>query len=369
MHTNTIPHAERAAKAAHSIQPSDISAYIDCVHAWLPRRLSARELAWLAQHCGELHVPKWRKRWDRVGYQQYVDLKQPTDAALHYLHSIGNVLVNYVEFALDWTFNYEDERDAAWSFTDRHIVKRWHRHSQGIRYVKGTRYTAGRHGNSNLVSYADKPSRITGEVHCLHIEYRMRLRALQRIGISSAKDLLNYDHHAFWTQRLIMRAIDLDRFGRRYNRQILHEGPRYGAWTQSITDRSTYNYDRRTGYTIARLHSTQAVIDQYRRYLDVNRCLVDLDIGHLMPKSPVDTAAMAKNNIATGQWFTGGRNGMSPLIIATPIPPAPLANQTLTRAKHQTGPTPTPAARSAQQRISPVTDGEYVQGARQRRES
>ena len=47
MSTNTVPHADGAAKAAHSIQPSDISAYIDCVHAWLPRRLSARELAWL----------------------------------------------------------------------------------------------------------------------------------------------------------------------------------------------------------------------------------------------------------------------------------------------------------------------------------
>lgn len=321
-----IPRIERAAKAAHGIQPSDISAYVDCVHAWLPRRLSARELAWLAQHC-EVRVPKWRKRWDRVGHQQYIDLKQPTDAALHYLHSIGNVLVNYVEFALDWTFNYEDERDAAWSFTDRHIVKRWHRESQGIRYVKGTRYTAGRHGNSNLVGYADKPSRITGELYCLHIEYRMRLRALRRIGISSAKDLLNYDHHQFWTQRLLLRAIDLDRFGRRYNRQILHKGPRTGAWIRRRMDGTVYNQDRRTAGKIVRSYgSTQAVIDQYRKYLDVRGCLVDLDIGHLLPETSVDMAATAKNNIVTGQCFAAARKHLSPCIIGAHIPAAPLAN-------------------------------------------
>ena len=303
-----IPRNERAAKAAHSIQPSDISAYIDCVHAWLPRRLSPQGLAWLAQQCGEVRVPRWRKRWDRVGYQQYIDLKQPNDAALHYLHSIGNGLINYVEFALDWTFNYEDERDAAWIFTDRHIIKRWHRHSQGIRYVKGTRYTAGRHGNSNLVGYADKPSRITGELYCLHIEYRMRLRALRRIGISSAKDLLNYDHHQFWTQRLLLRAIDLVRFGRRYNRQILHKGPRTGAWMQRRMDGTVYNQDRRTAGKIVRSYgSTQAVIDQYRKYLDVRGCLVDLDIGHLLPETSVDMAATAKNNIVTGQCFTAAR--------------------------------------------------------------
>ena len=117
---SAIPRNDRAAKAALAIQPSDIAYYVDCLHAWLPRRLSPQELAWLAQHCGEVRVPKWRKRWDRVGYKQYIDLKQPSDAALHYLHSIGNVLVNYVEFALDWTFNHEDERDDAWIFTDQH---------------------------------------------------------------------------------------------------------------------------------------------------------------------------------------------------------------------------------------------------------
>ena len=319
-----------------------------------------------------MHIPKWRKRWDRVGYQQYVDLKQPTDTALNYLHSIGNVLINYVEFALDWTFNYEDECDAAWTFIDRHIIKRWHRDSQGIRYVKRkvTRYTAGRHETANLVSYADKPSRITGELYCVHIEFRYtRQRTLQRIGISSAKDLLNYDHHRFWKQRLLLRAIDLDRFGRRYNRQVLHKGPRTGAWIRRRMDGSVYNQDRRTAGKIVRSYgSTQAVIDQYRKYMDVNGCLVDLDIGHLLPEITVDTTAMAKNNSATGQWFTAARNGLAPCIIAAQVPPAPSANTTKVRARLQTYAAPTPAARSAQQRISPVTDGAYVQGGSQQRE-
>ena len=340
---SAIPRNERAAKAAYTIQPSDVSAYIDCVHAWLPRRLTAQEMAWLAQHCGELRTPKWRKRRDRVGYKQYIDLKQPTDAALHYLHSIGNVLINYVEYALDWTFNHEDERDDAWIFTDRHIVKRWHRHSQGIRYVKSvkgvTRYTAGRHGNSNLVSYADKPSRITGELYCVHIEFRMRLRALRRIGISSARDLLNYDHHRFWTQRLLLRAIDLDRFGRRYNREILHKGPRTGAWMRRRMDGTVYNQDLRTAGKIVRSYgSTQAVIDQYRKYMDVKGCLVDLEVEHLLPQLTENTAATGKNNIVTGQRVTAARIHLSPCIIGTDIPPAPSANTTRVRARLVTMP-------------------------------
>jgi hypothetical protein len=40
--------------------------------------------------------------------------------------------------------------------------------------------------------------------------------------------------------------------------------------------------------------STQAVIDQYRKYLDVRGCLVDLDIGHLLPDLRVNTTATAK---------------------------------------------------------------------------
>jgi hypothetical protein len=245
------------------------------------------------------------------------------------LGNITGVLINYVEFALDWTFRYKRERNAAWRLVNRHIVKRWRRASQGIRYVKRvTRYTAGRHATSNLVGYADQPSRITGELYCVHIEFRVnRVRSLQRVGISSANDLIDFDHYRFWKPRLLMRAIDLERFGRAYNRQVLGKGPRYGPWIDRITDRTTYNYDIRTAYTVLRLgqygRSIQAVMDRSRQDLDVNDCLVEIEVGHLLPELTADTAATAKNNSATGHGFRGGRRHLSPYIIGVHSVPTP----------------------------------------------
>src|SRR5262249_35651527 len=151
---------ESAGKADH-IQPTGIYAYIDRIRGWSRHPFSRADRAYLRQQCSKLYAPPPRRRpWQRARTkQQYFDLTQPTDAARHYL---AGATVNYAEFALDWTFNYEDESDGAWTLLDEHLVKPYHRASQGIRYVQGTRYTAGRHAYTNLVSYADQPSRITG---------------------------------------------------------------------------------------------------------------------------------------------------------------------------------------------------------------
>jgi hypothetical protein len=328
---------ERARNAAQDIRPSDIYAYIDCVHAWVPRPFALQERAWLKRHCRWVRALPRRKRWDRHRYRQYLDLKQPTDVALHYLANINNVLVNYVEFALDWTFRYEDERDAATDIVNAHMIKRWHRESQGIRFVKATtRYTAGRHASTNLVSYADLPSRMTGELACVHIEYRVRgQRTLRRMGISSPKNLVNYDHHAFWKQRLCMRAIDPDKMGRLHNRRVMGKGPRVGAWTSPIYPGLEYNYDRMAAGIIKRsLGSTQAIIDCYRKYGDVNACLVDLDVGHLLPELWVNMVAVGKNNIAMCQLVRGAKTHLAPLILDRA--PSPRTKLTLDRptARH-----------------------------------
>ena len=104
-------------------------------------------------------------------------------------------------------------RDEAFDFLCRHVVKRWHR-DQGIRFVVSdadggiTRYTGDRTAKNLLVIYNGRPSKETGEVECVHIEWRLKgRRALARAGINGLADLLRFDHRQFWSQRLLLSAI------------------------------------------------------------------------------------------------------------------------------------------------------------------
>jgi hypothetical protein len=135
---------------------------------------------------------------------------------LQWLAALKHSLMNYVEVSLDWIFNSEEKRDDAQEFIRRYHVKRWHGKQQALLY-KGTRYTAKRRAANKLVNYAEQGSRISGELFCEHVEWRLiGARALRRAGIGSLNELLKLDHRQFWTERLLMRTVNLDRLGRMY---------------------------------------------------------------------------------------------------------------------------------------------------------
>src|SRR5262245_59217239 len=100
-----------------SVQPSGIYAYSDRIRGWAQQRFTRDDRNYLQAQCEKLYAPPpGRKRWDREGYQQFFDLTQPTDNALRHLAHMPVVLINYGEFALDWVFDFEDERDHANDF-------------------------------------------------------------------------------------------------------------------------------------------------------------------------------------------------------------------------------------------------------------
>jgi hypothetical protein len=266
-----------ASKRVADINPSRIDAYPDRVHLWLPKPLPARDLDWLDKQCGDdMYAKTYPKRWQRDRYQQHLQLPQPMPAALLFLSECSDGLLNYVEVALDWTFDEHEQNAHAADTANNYIIKRWHRDSQGIRFKAGvTRYTGPRTATTNLVSYNDRASRITGETYCTHTEFRLRgVLALKRAGIQAVKDLLSLDYREFWRERLILRAVDPIKQGRMCRVHIEGKDKRRGA----------YEEDGRVGERIVRvLGSTQAVIDSYRNRFDVSRCLVDLDVEHLLP--------------------------------------------------------------------------------------
>jgi len=195
-------------------------------------------------------------------------------------------------------FDNEYERDQARDFVNHHHVKRWHG-EQEIKFCNRTRYTGKRGVPNKLVTYADQPSRTTGELYCVHIQWRSNgARALRRAGVYSVQDLLNVDPHQFWQERLLMKAVNRRELGKQYNMHVAGKGRRRGPWV-SYSGKFEYDHDLRTGGWLLRwlavekpewdgeqpatYASTQQVIDAFGKRFNVNRCLEMLNVEHLLP--------------------------------------------------------------------------------------
>jgi hypothetical protein len=317
-----------ACKRVARIYPSGIEAYIDVVRVWLPRPLQQRELQWLKQQCGAVRWLTRSKRWDRDRrYHVWLQLCQPSEAALRFIADREHQL-NYTEVALDWMFDNEYERDRAREIANRNMVKKWHGQQQ-VKFVNGTRYTGKRKVPNKLVTYADKPSRTTGELFCVHIEWRLNgVKALRRAGIDSVNDLLTFNHGQFWHKRLVLKRVNVEKYGTLNNRHVSGRGPKRGSWRKDC-DGFVYDYDRTTGARLLRLlaikdpewvngdgqepasfASTQRVIDHYRGQFNVNRCLEQLDVRHLLPIT--DSNTLRFGDSATSQRVAGLKYDASP---------------------------------------------------------
>jgi len=276
---------------AGGIKPAGIYAYRDKVRVWLKGPVSKPELARLRGQCGCKDYNELA-RFD-PSYVQRLDLYQPTPAALQWLARRYGARITYVELSLDWTFDDEDAKDAAYEFLCRHVVKKHHR-DQGIRFVVGkrgtTRYSGPRRARNVLVMYRDKQCKVTGEVCCLHLDWRIHgAEALCRAGLASLRDLLAIDHREFWRTRLLLFALDPEALGRKYH-NARRGTRRRKPWIISYPCGLLYNPDQRVGQLMLRgagepnsRGSVQGLIDDYAGRLDVRSCLIKLNVEHLLP--------------------------------------------------------------------------------------
>ena len=218
---------------------------------------------------------------------QRLQLKQPSREALQSLSTLDGAVLNSIELSLDWVFDDASSRNDAYDFVCRYHVKKYHR-DQGIRFVGGvTRYSGPRKSPNVLAIYRDRASKVTGEVYCVHFDWRIKgAPALRRAGIASVADLIKLNHRRFWQERLLMRDLSLRDLGRMYHVHVVGKGRRRGPWVVfSGRKEFPYQVDLRAGATIVRaLNSTQAVLDLYRRQFNVNHCLKAIDVSHLLPQ-------------------------------------------------------------------------------------
>jgi hypothetical protein len=290
-----------------TFKPTGVNAYIDKVQVWLKVPADRRTLTKFVQHCGRggMHFEDKPAPFGR-GYRQRIELRQPSSEALQWLAERDDVLINRVEIALDYIFDSPSARDEAQEFLHFHLIRRWRSKKQHVRLYRAskerdsrgrrkaervheieraqTRYDAGRWSRNGIAIYTEHHSRITGELYCLHLEWRANgMRAVQAAGIRSAADLLHFDHHEFWRKRLLLFDVDIERLGRLFRNQAKKTRSRTPAF-KTYWAGLTKNMDRYSGWVIVNgVGSLQELVDTRGRQVRVNRALRPISNSAWLP--------------------------------------------------------------------------------------
>jgi hypothetical protein len=275
-------------------QPIGIYAYFDKIQFWVRKPLNPGALTWLGQQCGKggLFVGNGPAPFS-ARFRHRIELRQPSPAALRWLARHNDALINRAEITLDLTFKYRANVDEAWDFVHQHWVRRWHRKSQEIRAFRSpprgddpgtgeTRYDAGGQAPNRLVLYAENHTRITGELNCLHLEWRLNgLRAVRAVGINSGQDLPEFDHRAFWQRRLLFYTVDRRHLGLQIRNRRMGTRRR-----SSRTYRSGGHWmDSKTGEVYARSYDTvQELIDELKSLCRIDLALKRIPNNTLLPE-------------------------------------------------------------------------------------
>jgi hypothetical protein len=279
--------------------PTAIYPYFDKIQFWLREPIDRATLRKLRKQCGRGSIftqngPARFNAW----YRQRVEFKQPSDQALQWLARREDALINRAEITLDLMFKYRANRDEAWEFLNCHLIRRWHGKKQEIRIERGkkkpsvavargtigTRYDAGPWAPNLIALYPEECSRVTGELNCLHLEWRLKgLKAVRLIGIEAGQDLLAFNHRQFWQERLLLVTADKERLGRLINNQRNGRKSRVSRVTQ-ISKNFWINIDKRVGDIQIRSHDTfQELIDQLGPSYRIHRALAPISNEVLLP--------------------------------------------------------------------------------------
>src|SRR5262249_54112682 len=103
-----------------------------------------------------------------------------------------------------------------------HTLLRWrikgHMHDVG----DTTYWVWKKNSRRNLVLYADRPSKISGEINCIHLELRFYgSDSVRRNGVRSAKDLIEINHKELMEKHLKFTNFDIDEFYKKIIRETV----------------------------------------------------------------------------------------------------------------------------------------------------
>jgi hypothetical protein len=230
--------------------------FFDRVNVRTPRSLKQSEVAFLRKHCNEAY-PKLG--WYIPGYvREVLHVVAPTQPAKEFLADLPpRSVINRLEPAMDVI----GEHDTIWGLRDvcdNHFVQPWQGQHVQVRERGGT-YTKQERAAFKFAWYADRRSKVTGE-WCFHIEGRhIGVQAVRRAGVHHPRDMLTFDHEAYWQTWLRLYEIDLERLGRYHLNRQARERRQHPLLLKSRCG-FVYNRDRSVGAALFRsfaLHPRQ----------------------------------------------------------------------------------------------------------------
>lgn len=245
MPTDSLP------RAFDNLEPIQKSAYVDHLKFRLPRELSARALA-----CIQRESRFAEQRWNgaELGRTDHVVLTivTPTLAGLILASTLPGIpTIFHLELALDVSFEAAGHLPELYETYQRHFVQPW-QSQPTVRCGAGS-YTGRRKPGRLFIAYPDEPDRNYGHENCFHIEARHHgARAVRRAGITTAQDLIAFDHVAFWRSKLTFYKVNLERLGRFHdNRHSENKRQRTRIHQCGSFD---YNVDHAIGSVLFRNH-------------------------------------------------------------------------------------------------------------------
>jgi hypothetical protein len=268
--------------------PVHIFSYVDVLRGWREWALNRKQHAVVARNCTKLQV--WRKRCPFTGRVSYrYTFYRPNRVALGELQEAEHFQCSYAELAIDLIFPSSQIVDEAAELFDRYNVVPRHR-GKMIKLYKTTRYTGLRSARNNLVSYPDKPSRVSGERNCLHIEMRIRgSETLQRHGIFGVGNLIRFEVTEFWRKHLRFYTFDREKAGRLFRRgtesKLTDSQIGHRLWQASGFDALNVYKSSKYGRHVVQdvCGKMQHFVDNHSRWWRVDRCLKRIDAEAWIP--------------------------------------------------------------------------------------
>jgi hypothetical protein len=243
-----------------------------------------------------------------------ISISTPSIEAITFLTSIPAVNPFYVEIALDIITDSDLEaRNLHWAI-EQCIVQPWAGNRNICNYL-GTTYTGQRQPgpHDHMAIYSDEPSRATGELNCVHIEWRYQGRKrLFKIGIEEPGDLPAFDFNQYWRSHLPLHFLDLERYGRWLSNKETGQRRQKPAIAPSQRG-DCYNLDLQNGLVSYLAHSLhpngkQRSLQQFVQTEGRGPYLEQIDMARVV--GAIQT--LWKPNCAVSSKAAAQRDGFSP---------------------------------------------------------
>ena len=212
--------ATRTHIAGKLIKPVSVYDYLDVVQVWVREPWCESERRIIKAHTAKvlwanqlgINQPAW---WDHR-YKQFIKLCRPRKQAIEVLAERDDALITYSELARDYILADECQVWHGLRLSAKHFNQKWHNSRRMKVWPNGNWRSGNLHKKGMVIqAYGDQPSKVTGEVDCLHLEAKITgSSACKRAGISHPKDLLDFDFDGFWKRYLTFVDVDRRRLGR-----------------------------------------------------------------------------------------------------------------------------------------------------------